>query len=273
MLLAPTSTRTGPVPPTAACTTIDDVIAGLDALIARAVEEGDRIGYFACLYRHVTIEVQRAIERGEFEDDDRMCRFDAAFGNRYFGAVRRWHDDADRPADAWREAFRLHDDDGSVIVQHLLLGLNAHINLDLAVAAAEVAPGPAVVELERDFFLINDILVHVLDLVQESLNQVSPLMRLLDDVGGRTDEQILEFSIRRARREAWRNARILAEHPVEGWRPLVALLDDRATALARIVARPRWFLRPALDVVRRAERHEVGVVVERLAGALDPAPA
>lgn len=163
------------MPPTTACTTIDDVIAGLDSVIARAVEEGDRIGYFACLYRHVTVEVQQAIERGEFDDDDRMCRFDAAFGNRYFGPLRRWRDGADPPGDAWREA--------------------------------------------------------------------------------------------------WRNARILAGHPVEDWDPLVAVLDDRATALARIVARPKWFLRPALDVIRRAERDDVGTVVERLAGALDPAPA
>jgi hypothetical protein len=37
------------------------------------------------------------------------------------------------------------------VVQHVLLGMNAHINLDLGVAAAEVAPGPAIAGLRGDF--------------------------------------------------------------------------------------------------------------------------
>ena len=41
----------------------------------------------------------------------------------------------------WQVAFERGRTGDHVILQHLLLGINAHVNLDLAVAAAEIAPG------------------------------------------------------------------------------------------------------------------------------------
>jgi hypothetical protein len=39
--------------------------------------------------------------------------------------------------------------------------MNAHINLDLGIAAAQVAPGPALPALHTDFLCINAILASV----------------------------------------------------------------------------------------------------------------
>ncbi|MER7693237.1 DUF5995 family protein [Streptomyces sp. NPDC097610] len=51
----------------------------------------------------------------------------------------------------------LFDDADTIIVQHLPLGLNAHLSLDLAIAAARTSPGEAIHALRRGFLLINDI--------------------------------------------------------------------------------------------------------------------
>jgi hypothetical protein len=252
-------------------TTIDDVIDGLSDVVARATASGDRVGYFAALYRQVTIEVARSITRGEFDDGPRMSRFDAAFGNRYFAALDQWEHEAE-PTGCWPTAFGHGTGRRCIIVQHLLLGVNAHINLDLAVAAAEIAPGDSIEALERDFFLINDILVNVLDRVQGALNGVSPLMRLLDVVGGRTDEQILDFSITRARAAAWDNARLLARMSEVERAEKIAALDARTERLARRVTRPYRLLQPAIEVVRLGERHDVATVIARLDTALDHHP-
>src|ERR1051325_11156523 len=67
--------------------TIDEVIELLDEIIARSVREKNRLGYFATLYRHVTVEVKRGIAAGRFEDGPRMQRLDVNFANRYLTAL------------------------------------------------------------------------------------------------------------------------------------------------------------------------------------------
>ena len=61
---------------------IDEVLAQLDDVIADALRQRSRLGYFASLYRDVTARVKAAIENGEFEDGRRMERLDVTFAQR-----------------------------------------------------------------------------------------------------------------------------------------------------------------------------------------------
>jgi hypothetical protein len=58
-------------------------------------------------------------------------------------------------------------------VQHILLGMNAHINLDLAVAASIVSPGNAIIKLKSDFMIVNQILAELTNKIQKRLGRVS----------------------------------------------------------------------------------------------------
>jgi len=206
----------------AAAQNIDEVVDGLAEIVREATRTGDWIGYFAALYRQVTVEIRTAIHEGQFEDGPRMDRFDTLFGNRYFEAHDAWLRDRSGPR-CWRETFGLLEDSDTVIVQHLILGVNAHINLDLAVTAARTSPGEDIQALRHDFLLINDILAGVVLVLEDSVGAVSPLLSLLDKVGGRTDEKILDFSVVQSRQEAWYNAVLLAgrkrnaRRPSSGW--------------------------------------------------------
>ncbi|MER5791864.1 DUF5995 family protein [Streptomyces sp. NPDC001980] len=251
---------------------IDDVVDGLAGIVRDAERTGDRIGYFAALYRQVTVEIRTAIHDGLFEDGARMDRFDTLFGNRYFDAHDAWLRDRSGPR-CWRETFGLLDDADTVIVQHLVLGVNAHINLDLAVAAAGTDPGKDIQALRHDFLLINDILARVVLAVQDSVDALSPLLSLLDKVGGRTDEQILDFSIRESREEAWYNAVLLAgQHEAER-AATIERLDTRAAVLARLIARPGGIVRPALELIRHTESDDVPAVISHLDNAMQQASA
>jgi hypothetical protein len=248
---------------------IDGVIDNLTDIVNGAVRDGDRIGYFASLYRQVTVAIRDAIRVNEFDDGERMSRFDAAFGNRYFDALDAWRRDQKGPR-CWREAFRLLEETDTIIVQHLLLGVNAHINLDLAVAAAQTSPGDSIQNLERDFFLVNDILVSVLAQIQDALDDVSPFMSLLDEFGGRTDERILDFNIRTARREAWQNALLLAHQPEAQRAGTIERLDTRATLLAVLLARPGRLIRPVVELIQARESPDVREVISRLDRTTSP---
>ena len=46
-----------------------------------------RLGYFAAMYKRITIAVRTAVNNGAFQDGPRMERFDAAFAGRYFDAL------------------------------------------------------------------------------------------------------------------------------------------------------------------------------------------
>jgi hypothetical protein len=236
--------------------------------VREAIRAGDRVGYFAALYRQVTVEVRTAIHGGLFDDGARMDRFDTLFGNRYIEAYDSWRRDRSGPR-CWREAFGLLDDADTVIVQHLILGVNAHINLDLAIAAARTSPGEAIHALRRDFLLINDILARVVLEVQDSVGALSPLMNLLDQIGARTDEQILDFSVRQSREEAWYNAVLLAGQDEEQREATIERLDIRAAVLARLIARPGGVVRPALHLIRATESNDVPTVITHLDNAME----
>ncbi|MFI5884992.1 DUF5995 family protein [Streptomyces sp. NPDC051554] len=251
---------------------IDEVVDGLAGIVREATDTGDRVGYFAALYRQVTVEIRKAIHAGQFEDGARMDRFDTLFGNRYFAAYDAWRRDRSGPR-CWRETFRLLDDADTVIVQHLILGVNAHINLDLAVAAAGTDPGKDIQALRHDFLLINDILARVVLVLEDSVGAVSPLLSLLDKVGGRTDEEILDFSVVQSRQEAWYNAVLLAGQTEAQREVTIERLDVRAAVLARLIARPGLLVRPALELIRGTESGDVGAVIAHLDGAMERASA
>ena len=66
--------------------TIDDVIDQLDDIILWAKVSTSRLGYFAALYRRVTIKVKQGIADGLFTDGKRMEHLDVVFANRYLDA-------------------------------------------------------------------------------------------------------------------------------------------------------------------------------------------
>jgi hypothetical protein len=55
--------------------------------------------------------------------------------------------------------------------------MNAHINFDLGIAAAEIAPGDELPSLQHDFNEINTILARLVGQVQSEIYEVSPWIR------------------------------------------------------------------------------------------------
>ncbi len=217
--------------------TIDDVIDRLDGIIAWSYTRGSRLGFFPAMYRKTTAEVKRGLECGRFANPQRMETLDVVFAGRYFEAFER-HRRGERPTRAWAYAFNMAEHPAPTVIQHLLLGMNAHINLDLGIAAADVAPGDALPGLKRDFDEINAVLGELIDAIQADLAAVFPAMQRIDKLGGTLDEQVVRFSIERARAGAWHKAKVLAGLPVEA-DPAPRIRDfDRETTLFALTICP-----------------------------------
>lgn len=246
-------------------TTIQEVVDELEAIIDRSERDSSRMGYFCALYHTVTRSVQRGIEAGYFDDGERMERFDVFFARRYLDALAAHRSGGDVPR-TWQVAFDATQRWSPVVLQHVLLGINAHINLDLGIATAQTAPGDELPKLRRDYDRINEILVSIFEDIQRQLYEISPWMGLLDRLGGRYDDVIARFSIEKARAEAWEFARQLAPLDPANWGGPIKSRDMDAAALARKVARPGW-LRLALLPIRLRESDDVSRVVQVLSQA------
>ena len=243
---------------------IDAIVHRLDGVIAQARGRRHRNGLFAAMYRQTTKAVAREVEAGSFDDDARMARFVSQFAGRYLEALPIW-EAGQQPTRSWRAAFRATDRADVLILQHLLLGMNAHINLDLAVTAAAICPGDSIVELKADFGRINDILHALLEPVRDCIAQFSPLLHILWDLGGDVDDGVLNFSIRVARNDAWQQAVTLAHLGTGQLAPAVDSLDRKVAVLARLVAQPGGVLDRAVDVVGFLESNDVVAVMDALA--------
>jgi len=246
--------------------TIDEVISRLDAIIERAIVERDRLGFFAVLYRTVTAAVKDGIAAGRFEDGPRMERLDIVFANRYLHAFDL-HRRGLTPTDSWRAAFAAGSRRRVVIMQHLLLGMNAHINLDLGIAAAEVCPGDSLAGLEHDFDEINNVLATLETDVEREVCTLSPWIDRLDHIDPRAGRVIANFSIDRARACSWRTAQRLAALTSTAREAAIDEIDAEVAALARLIERPIGFvINLNLVLVRLRETWDARKVIEVLSG-------
>ncbi|MGH7468949.1 MAG: DUF5995 family protein [Longimicrobiales bacterium] len=243
--------------------TIDDVIHELTRIVERAKADRSRLGYFAALYRNVTIRVRDGVAAGRFEDGARIQRLDVLFAARYLDALRTYRA-GHQPTRSWAVAFRMAQSWPLLIIQHLLLGIHAHINLDLAIAAVETSPGAELSGLKRDFDSINDVLGEMLDDVQNRIARVSPWAGVLDRLGARTDEEIFTFGLGKSRALSWQAA--LSLNQVQGPLRMAQVdLHDRAVAtLATPIYNPGLFVRTALMGVRAREIGDIGAIIDAL---------
>ena len=147
-------------PPIPTTTTIDEVVDAIGSIIDWSIKTSSRLGYFAVLYKRISIAVGVAVAEGKFEDGARLERLDATFANRYFDALNgHFHPGRfPKPTYAWQVTFDAASRPEPIMVQHMFAGVNAHIGLDLGIAAEAICPGPQLPKLQEDFNRINAVL-------------------------------------------------------------------------------------------------------------------
>jgi hypothetical protein len=252
-------------------TTIDEVLARLDGIIEQSIATHDRRGYFAAVYYRVTSAVKAGIAAGEFEDGPRMERLDVTFANRYLAAYDAY-ERGEPTTLAWKRVFdaALHAD--LFVLQHLLLGMVAHIALDLGIAAADVAPGAALASLHRDYQRVNDVLATLVGTIENELVSIvglweAPVAALLDvleiDAHG-VERSAVALVLEWARDAAWRFATGLA--PLEttdepDLQTKIARQDEQTTHVAEALL----LTAPAAELLLAFARHDVADNIRVLA--------
>ena len=244
-----------------AATSIDDVLQQLEAIITESIRTNSRLGYFAALYYKVTAGVKAGIAKGEFENGPLMEKLDVVFASRYLDALNGWK--TGQPVTAsWKIAFDATKDSSLLVLQHLFLGMNAHINLDLGIAAVEVSNGQ-MDAIHNDFDNINTIISALTYQVLSEIDRVSPLLSLLGLHAGNQTNILIQFSIDNARDGAWCFAEELAtKKPGAGFDACIAARDQTIFKLGGSLINNKGVIRFTIWLIHLFEWKNVSRIVK-----------
>jgi len=243
--------------------TIDDVISRLEEIIQESKKTNSTCGYFASLYQKVTIKVKEGIDCEFFEDGKRMEQLDIIFAKRYLDAYSAWQR-KEEVAESWKIAFEKSDEYWPIVLQHLLLGMNAHINLDLGIAAAEVAKNQNIKDLENDFNKINELLASLVNDVQDRLANIWPLLRKILKMASSVDDFLVDFSMELARDGAWKFATEIAGKTKTELTEPIQKRDLKVANKAQIITKPGFTANLIFKVIRLRERGSVSEKIKKL---------
>jgi len=243
-----------------AAKTIDEVIARLDSIIAAECAQNSYMAFFPILYRKVTLRIKEGIQNNEFENNQRMEKLDVLFANRYIDAYECLG--ANKAfTKSWRNAFEASKTGKLLVMQHLLLGINAHINLDLGIAVAEtVGDDGELMDFENDFNKINEILGAMIAKVEAKIISISPLFGLLDKFGKGREDKLVSFSINIARDGAWLFANQYhfsknKEEELEARDTIIATLAEK------LVHQKSWLLKYLVKTIYFFENKDIPQIV------------
>lgn len=244
-------------------TTIKQIIDRLEDIIEHSTINNSTLGYFAVLYHKVTVKVKEGIDNHFFDDNERMEKLDVIFAKRYLDAYYKYQDNL-KVTSSWEKAFEITSDYWPIVLQHLLIGMNAHINLDLGIAAAEVSKNQPIDSLKNDFNKINDILSSLVNEVQNDLAEIWPTLKFILQKTKKVDDFLVDFSMELARDGAWKFATILAGQTPEEFDKLIEQRDLEVANKATIITDPGFIANIILGIIRIGERGSVAKKINQL---------
>jgi hypothetical protein len=187
------------------------VIDRMQELVNQWEQAGDRRADFLICYHLMTSNMLAAIQAGEFHDPRWVEALLEHFAEYYFVALDDYElDSAGTPA-VWRLTFDTATQDQVLVLQNLLLGINAHINYDLVLALVDMldpewtslSPERRQVRYE-DHRHVNDIIGRTVDSVQDQVVKPGlPAMRVVDALFGPMDEWMASRLISHWRESVW----------------------------------------------------------------------
>jgi hypothetical protein len=215
--------------------TIDGVIENLEDIVAESIRTGSRLGYFAALYKRMTMAIRDGMTAGRFQDNARIERLDVTFANRYL-ETRDQYFAGELHGQSWLQAYNAAQFEKYTVLQQLLIGINPHIMIDLGVAAARTCPGAQLAGLEQDFNTVNAIILGLFPVIDAELDALSPWERFVDhSFLGYLKDKAIDLSIDEGRKSSWGFATSLAYLDLPAQAIAIGRRDLRGLALGEII--------------------------------------
>ena len=243
--------------------TIDEVIDQLEVIIQQTLKDENPMGYFAVLYHQITVNVKEGIANSYYADGKRMEMLDVVFANRYLDAYAKFQQSLPC-TQSWQYTFETTKKFWPIVLQNLLLGINAHINLDLGIAAVQTCPGQGIDALKDDFDKINTVLAGLVEDVEKSMTTIWPTFKYLLAHFSKIDTFLINFSMEQARNGAWKFATDLAVLDITQQEIAIREWDKKIAKIALLVTKPGFFISAIFLFIRIGEIGSVSKKIKAL---------
>ena len=280
-------------------TSIEEALDIIDFYILKFKKEHNPLGYFTAVYRLTTLKVkevcnecddveflrQNSIENKGVKDDRKyhdwvdhdhgehhfddpvlMRKMVVQFANRYFEALEHLcNKDIDKIRGPWAVAFEAGSKKGLISAQHFALSANAHINLDLAIAAAQVCHdnGKSISDFEDDFNTMNDVLASLYEQMNDCVALIWPWFGKMAYKFSKIIWKLEDKSMEYLRTESWINAEKYFGYLESGDRNSFDQLveeNEKITAkLGAFMAAPGIIPRMFIWSASKTERYSMGL--------------
>jgi hypothetical protein len=181
----------------------------------------DRRAVFLECYTLMTANMLQTINAGEFHDGKWAGKLLHRFAEYYFEALEQYDQCTGDCSSVWQFTHDCACQEERHVLQHLLLGVNAHINYDLVLSLVEMLE-PEWTDLSEaqrrlryeDHCRVNEVIAATIDTVQDTvIERHDPWMDWVDRIFGRLDERLLSALITRWREEVWQKAIVFLQAP------------------------------------------------------------
>jgi hypothetical protein len=144
-----------------------------------------------------------------------------------------------------------------IIVQHMLAGVNAHIDLDLGIAAEEIAPGAQLPTLQSDFNTVNAVLASQVSGVLDEIDELSPVLAEIYDVLQKNEIDLIDDGLKIFRDSAWSFAELLAFEP-DFMHPATIMVHDLEVAqFGTLILHPPPFIASIIAAIAAKESRDI----------------
>jgi hypothetical protein len=193
---------------------IGALLERMEGLLAPLEAAGDPGRFFLATYLRTTRAVAEELELGGFRDPAWVERWDVAFADLYLDAVEEAQAGR-RPPQPWAVAFGAGERDRLPPLRHVLLGMNAHINYDLAQSLLAVIPSrdfddpELLADRHADHERIDQVLVARVGAEDTELEALSGPRSRTDRLLQPLNRLATKRFLRESRAKVWANARLL----------------------------------------------------------------
>ena len=193
---------------------IGGLIGRMEALLAPLEATGDPGRFFLAAYLRTTRAVGEELRHGGFRDPEWVERWDVVFADLYLDALETAQAGR-RPPEPWAVAFGAGEHDRFPPLRHVLLGMNAHINYDLAqsllavISEQEFDDPELLASRAADHEHIDSVLVRRVGAEDSELESLSGGRSLVDRLLQPLNRLGTKRFLRESRAKVWANTRLL----------------------------------------------------------------
>lgn len=248
---------------------VDKVLENLTKIANYSHDANSRMGYFAALYFHVTVAIRDACRPPDpprpfswltFDCPTRMESFDVIFANRYLAAYDSYRHG--KPlTKSWQLSFDAAPSGTYSIMQQLMLGMSAHIMLDLGIAGAELCPTQEALDaFKDDFDKVNWILASVVPFMDCKLDSLSEVYEKLSH--RKIERVMVDSAMVLVREVCWSFAERLVSLGPEEQKRAIAARDTFTMELGKEIV---MHMGPIYTEMAAVEEKDIAHIIEVLA--------